>query len=110
MCLSGDSYNVIDLGIDVPATDFVDAIRKYKPDIVAISALLTTTIEEMRDVITSIVNEGLRKKVKIIVGGGPVTPDFAESVGADAYGEDVFDTIERVNVLLGQKPGMVIKH
>ena len=74
MTLQGDGYEVIDLGIDVPATSFISAIQRYKPDILAMSALLTTTIGELKHVIQAMINEGIRDRVKIVVGGGPVAP------------------------------------
>jgi len=105
MTLQGDGYEVIDLGIDVPASSFVSAILRYKPDVLAMSALLTTTIGEMRYVTQSIVNEGIRDRIKIVVGGGPVTQDYVEEIGANGYGKDVFGAIDIVNKLLGNKVG-----
>ena len=105
MTLQGDGYEVIDLGIDVPATSFISAIQRYKPDILAMSALLTTTIGELKHVIQSIVNEGIRDRVKIVVGGGPVTQDYVDEIGANGYGKDVFGAIDIVNKLLGNKAG-----
>lgn len=103
--LQGEGYEVIDLGIDVPPASFVAAIRKCQPDILAMSALLTTTIGEMRNVIQEVTDEGLRDKVKIIVGGGPVTQDFADEVGANGYGKDIFGAIDVVNHILGRGSG-----
>jgi 5-methyltetrahydrofolate--homocysteine methyltransferase len=105
MTLQGDGYEVIDLGIDVPASSFISAIQRYKPDILAMSALLTTTIGELKHVIQAIVNEGIRDRVKIVVGGGPVTQDYVDEIGANGYGKDVFGAIEIVNQLLGNKAG-----
>jgi len=105
MSLQGDGYEVIDLGIDVPADDFMSAILQYKPDVLAMSALLTTTIGEFNTIIKAVVNEGLRDSLKIVVGGGPVTQDFVERIGADGYGKDIFDAIDVVNSLLGKKEG-----
>ena len=70
-----------------------------------LSALLTTTIGEMRNVIQEVTDEGLRDKVKIIVGGGPVTQDFADEVGANGYGKDIFGAIDVVNHILGRGSG-----
>lgn len=103
--LQGEGYEVIDLGIDVPPASFVAAIRKCQPDILAMSALLTTTIGEMRNVIQEVTDEGLRDKVKIIVGGGPVTQDFADEVGANGYGKDIFGAIDVVNHILSRGSG-----
>ncbi|MBC3898219.1 cobalamin B12-binding domain-containing protein [Acetobacterium malicum] len=105
MTLQGDGYEVIDLGIDVPSSSFISAIQRYKPDILAMSALLTTTIGELKHVIQAIVNEGIRDRVKIVVGGGPVTQDYVDEIGANGYGKDVFGAIEIVNQLLGNKAG-----
>lgn len=103
--LQGEGYEVIDLGIDVPPASFVAAIRECQPDILAMSALLTTTIGEIRNVIQEVTDEGLRDKVKIIVGGGPVTQDFADEVGANGYGKDIFGAIDTVNRILGRGSG-----
>jgi len=84
--LSASGFKVYDLGIDVASKKFMEAIRKYKPDMLAMSALLTTTAYEQKNVIGMLKKEGLRKKVKIIVGGGAVTEEFADSIGADGYG------------------------
>lgn len=83
--LSASGFKVYDLGIDVTSKKFMEAIRKYKPDMLAMSALLTTTAYEQKNVIGMLKKEGLRKKVKIIVGGGAVTEEFADSIGADGY-------------------------
>lgn len=105
MTLQGDGYEVIDLGIDVPATSFISAIQRYKPDILAMSALLTTTIERVETCDQAMINEGIRDRVKIVVGGGPVTQDYVDEIGANGYGKDVFGAIEIVNQLLGNKVG-----
>lgn len=105
MTLQGDGYEVIDLGIDVPASSFISAIQRYKPDILAMSALLTTTIGELKHVIQAMINEEIRDRVKIVVGGGPVTQDYVDEIGANGYGKDVFGAIEIVNQLLGNKAG-----
>ena len=105
MSLQGDGYEVIDLGIDVPADDFISAILRYKPDVLAMSALLTTTIGEFKNVINAVINEGLRENLKIVVGGGPVTQDYVDEIGANGFGKDVFGAIDVVNSLLGKKEG-----
>lgn len=78
-------FNVYDVGIDVSAKDFIDAVKKYNADILAMSALLTTTANEMIKVIENMGKEGIRGKVKIMVGGGAITEEFAKSIGADGY-------------------------
>ena len=83
--LKSAGFNVYDVGIDVAAKDFIDAVKKYNADILAMSALLTTTANEMIKVIEDIEKEGIRGKVKIMVGGGAITEEFAKSIGADGY-------------------------
>ncbi|MBF7096386.1 glycine betaine-specific corrinoid protein MtgC [Alkalibacter mobilis] len=99
MFLESQGYNIIDLGIDVPASTFVEAVKVHKPDILALSALLTTTVSEQQSVVAKLKEAGLRDKVKVIVGGGPVTIEFAESIGADGFGNHLFDTIDLVKRL-----------
>lgn len=86
--VSATGIEVTDLGVDVPEERFVEAVRNNKPDILALSALLTTTMPEMKVVIDSLKRSGLRENVKVIVGGRPVTDHYANEIGVDAYGED----------------------
>jgi methanogenic corrinoid protein MtbC1 len=88
MLLEGHGYTVQDLGVSVSAEKFVQAVKESKPDILAMSALLTTTMVEMGKTIDVLTEAGLRDQVKIIVGGAPLTQDFADSIGADAYAYD----------------------
>jgi len=83
--LKSAGFNVYDIGIDVPAGDFIEAVKKYNADILAMSALLTTTANEMIKVIEDIEKEGIRGKIKIMVGGGAISEEFAKSIGADGY-------------------------
>lgn len=83
--LSANGFEVIDLGVNVDSKKFIDAIQKYNPDILAMSALLTTTAPEMERVIKALNETGTRDKIKIMVGGGPITQEFAERIGADGY-------------------------
>lgn len=92
--LEANGFEVIDLGVDVPIEKFVEAVKKYKPDILGMSALLTTTMIHMKNVIEALKKEGLRDKVKIIVGGAPLTEEFAKTIGADAYAENAFKAAE----------------
>ncbi|MEK7310798.1 MAG: corrinoid protein [Chloroflexota bacterium] len=85
MMLEGAGFEVVNLGKDVPPEKFVDAVKKEKPDIVAMSALLTTTMRSMGHTVTALKEAGLRESVKIMIGGAPVTVDFAKQIGADAY-------------------------
>lgn len=87
--LSG--FVIHDLGVDVTADKWVESIKEISPDIVAMSALLLTTREEMKKVIKRMKEEGLRENVKVMVGGAPVTEDFANQIGADGYGKDAWE-------------------
>lgn len=97
--LQGGGFKVVDLGIDVSAEKFVEAVKENKPDVVAISALLTSTIINMKGVIEDLAD--YRDQVKIIVGGAPVTQDFADKIGADAYAPDAASAVEKVRELVG---------
>jgi 5-methyltetrahydrofolate--homocysteine methyltransferase len=86
--LEGAGFEVHDLGVDVTPEAFVRAVEDERPDIVGLSALLTTTMLVMRDVIAALATAGVRDKVKVLVGGAPVTDEFATEIGADAYAPD----------------------
>ena len=86
--LSAAGFEVIDLGIDVSIDRFVEQVKSEKPDFVGLSALLTSTMPRQGDVIDALKEAGLRGKVKILVGGAPVSSDWAEKIGADGYAED----------------------
>ncbi|MEM1691130.1 MAG: corrinoid protein [Thermofilaceae archaeon] len=101
--LRAAGFNVIDLGVDVPPEKFVQAAIEHKADIVAMSALLTTTMLEMKSVIEELKKAGIRDKVKVVVGGAAVTEDFARSIGADGYGEDAVKGVKVCKELLGIK-------
>jgi methylmalonyl-CoA mutase cobalamin-binding domain/chain len=92
--LIGAGFQVIDLGVEVPAEKFVSVVRETDADIVAMSALLSTTIPYMEVVIKELKKAGLREKVKVIVGGRPVTPEFARKIGADATAVNPSDAVE----------------
>ncbi len=88
LLLESAGFSVIDLGIDVDPTVFVDAVRQHQPDFVAMSALLTTTMPMMVDTIAALTEAGLRGDVKVLVGGACVTQEYATQIGADGYGYD----------------------
>lgn len=88
MSLEGAGFEVIDLGADVPIEAFVTAIREHKPAVVGLSALLTTTMPVMREMIEAVKAAGLRDGVKIMIGGAPITQKYADEIGADFYGMD----------------------
>ncbi len=99
MMLEGNGYEVVDLGTDVPPERFVDAIRAGA-DVVAMSALLTTTMTSMKDVVEAIRAAGLRDRVRIIVGGAPITARYAAEIGADGYAPDASKAVRKVRELL----------
>jgi 5-methyltetrahydrofolate--homocysteine methyltransferase len=88
MALEGAGFEVIDLGTDVDAKSFVEAIREHRPQVIGLSALLTTTMLTMKETIEAIKAAGLRNQVKIMIGGAPVSQEFADEIGADFYGMD----------------------
>jgi 5-methyltetrahydrofolate--homocysteine methyltransferase len=88
MYLTVHGCQVVNLGIDVPTDDFIWAVRKHKPQVLAMSALLTTTMPAMGETIAALQEAGLRDKVAVLVGGGPVSKRFAEEIGADGYAYD----------------------
>jgi len=100
LLLEGSGMEVYDLGSDVTATQVVDAVRKYQPDVVALSALLTTTMENQLKTIEALKNASLRDTVFTIVGGAPITAEFGRSIGADGYATDASGAVELVERLL----------
>ncbi len=88
MMMEGKGLEVIDLGVDVSAEKFVAAVNEHKPQIVALSALLTTTMNEMKTVVDALTAAGIRKTVKVMIGGAPITQSFCTSIGADMYTSD----------------------
>ena len=91
--LEGCGFEVINLGVDVPSDKFIAAIKENNADILCLSALLTTTMNYMKDVIEALKADGLRDQVKVMIGGAPVTAMFAEQVGADGYSEDASEAV-----------------
>jgi len=94
LMLEGAGFDVIDLGTDVPADKIVAAVNEHNPDVVALSALLTTTMAAQGDTIKALEEAGVRDKVKVIVGGAPITEAFAKEIGADGYSEDASGAAE----------------
>ena len=99
--LSAAGFDVHDLGIDIKAEKFIESVKEEKPDVLALSSLMTITIPEQRAVIEALTITGLREKIKVIVGGAPVTAEWAEEIGADGYGRDAIDAVKKVKELLG---------
>ncbi len=100
--LSVGGFRVYDLGVDVPVPTFVEKAREVNADIVGMSALLTTTMVRQRDVIEALEDAGLRSRVKVIVGGAPVTRSWAQEIGADGYSEDAIGAVAVARQLLGK--------
>lgn len=88
MMLEGKGLEVIDMGVDVSESRIIEAIKEHKPQILALSALLTTTMPEQKVVIEALKESGLRDSIKVMVGGAPITQDYADEIGADAYTPD----------------------
>ena len=94
MMMEGAGFEIVDLGTDVKPQDFVEAVREHKPDLVGMSALLTTTMVNMKTTIEALQEAGLRDSVKIMVGGAPVTQEFATDIGADAFAPDAAAAVD----------------
>jgi 5-methyltetrahydrofolate--homocysteine methyltransferase len=101
MLLEGAGYQVIDLGTDVPTEKFVDAVKSNRPNILGLSALLTTTMPMMKAAIESLIEAGVRDRIKIMVGGAPVTEKFAKDIGADGYAPDAASAVAKARELIG---------
>jgi len=101
MLFEGAGYQVIDLGVDVAPNRFVESVKANKPDFIGMSALLTTTMPRMKEVVESLVEAGLRERVKVMVGGAPVTEQFARDIGADGYAPDAASAVEKARTLKG---------
>ncbi len=103
MLITGTGAKVIDLGVDVSPKMFVEAVEKYKPDIVAMSALLTTTMVQINQTIKELNKAGLRDQVKILIGGAPVTKHYADNVEADFYSADAGSAADLVRQIINKK-------
>lgn len=104
MMLEGAGFNVIDLGVDVDADKFLAAVKGNNADIVAMSALLTTTMSMMKNTIDVLTEDGLRDQIKVMVGGAPVTQSFADEIGVEGYSEDAVTAVQMARKLVGTKP------
>jgi 5-methyltetrahydrofolate--homocysteine methyltransferase len=101
MMLEGAGFEVIDLGTDVPPQKFVDAVKQHQPDIVGMSALLTTTTKAMPTTLNALIEAGVRDQVKVIIGGAPITDDFAKKIGADGFAADAGSAARAARALMG---------
>lgn len=100
LVLKSGGIKIIDLGINVKADVFVKTANEHKIPIIGLSALMTTTLVKQRDVIDNFVKLGMREKVKIIVGGAPVTQEWADKIGADAYAANAFEALRKIKLLM----------
>jgi corrinoid protein of di/trimethylamine methyltransferase len=100
--LTANGFEVIDLGNEVPTSKFIEKVNELKPDIVGMSALLTTTMLKMKEVIETLEKSNLRDRVKVLVGGAPVTQEFALKIGADAYGKDAEKAVKLARELVSK--------
>jgi 5-methyltetrahydrofolate--homocysteine methyltransferase len=99
--LQGAGFDIVDLGLNVPPQKFVEAITAHQPAILGLSAMLTTTMLNMKTTIEAINAAGLRSTVKVIIGGAPVSQKFADEIGADGYARDAVLAVDKVKQLLG---------
>jgi len=102
MMLEGGGFEVIDAGVDVSAQKFMDLVKEKKPDILCLSALLTTTMGEIKNVIDAFKENGLRNDIKIMVGGAPLTDDYSKEIGADGYSPDAASAVDIAKELLSK--------
>jgi methylmalonyl-CoA mutase cobalamin-binding domain/chain len=101
--LSGAGFEVIDLGVDVSTETFIQKTRELGPDIIGLGAYMSTTMLQMGDVVKALKANGLRDKVRVIIGGVPTTQEFADEIGADAWGKDALDAVAKARHLLEVK-------
>ena len=99
--LTVSGFTVVDLGVDVAVEKFIAETKNVKPDVIGMSALMTTTMLRMKDVIDALEKEGLRKEVKVIIGGAPTSLEWAEEIGADGHGGDAMEAVEVTKKLAG---------
>jgi dimethylamine corrinoid protein len=98
--LKASGFQIVDLGVDVPSATFIEKAKDLNADMIALSSLLTTTMPYQREVIDDLASMGLRDRFKVLIGGGPVTKEYAEKIGADGYGRDAIDAVEVAKKLL----------
>ena len=103
MMMEGAGFQVIDLGVDVKIENLLDTVENGKVDIIGLSALLTTTMPEMENVIKVLTEAGLRDKVKVIIGGAPIDQGFADKIGADGFGTDAVEAVQLARDLIAAK-------
>jgi len=100
MMLEGAGFEVIDLGVDVSSEKYISAVMEHHPDLIGLSALLTTTMPRMKDIVLALKAAGLRDKVKVMIGGAPLTQQYATDIGADIYAPDAPSAAQRARQLM----------
>ena len=105
MMLEGAGFEIVDLGTDVPPDRFVEAVRAHHPDLVGMSALLTTTMPSMKTTLEALTAAGLRDRIKVIIGGAPVTDTYAGDIGADGYAGDASRAVRLAQSLMTAPSG-----
>jgi len=103
MMMEGAGFEVVDLGVNVEPAQFVEAVKQHSPQVVAMSALLTTTMLAMPDTVIALKEAGIRDRVKVIIGGAPITESFSKEIGADGYRSDAFAAATLAKELVGSK-------
>lgn len=103
MMMEGAGFRIIDLGVDVKIEDLIDTVKKEEVDVLGLSALLTTTMPEMRKVIEALEEAGLRNQLKVIVGGAPIDQRFADEIGADGFGADAVEAVQLAREIVAGK-------
>jgi 5-methyltetrahydrofolate--homocysteine methyltransferase len=97
--LQSAGFEVIDLGIDVPNSRFIESVKEHQPDILGMGAYMTTTMQLMKEIVDELEQNGLRNKTKVMVGGVPTSQEFADEIGADAWGKDALNAMEKAQQL-----------
>jgi len=100
MMLEGAGYEVLDLGVDVAPEKYLEVVQNESVDVIALSALLTTTMPSMKETLKVLIDAGVRDQIKVIVGGAPVTDEYAQQIGADGYSPDASQAVKLANLLL----------
>lgn len=100
--LSASGFEVTDLGRDVPIADFINTIKEKKPNILGMSALMTTTMPKMKDIVENLEKEGLKSELPVIIGGAPTSLEFAKKIGADSWAKDASSAVTAIRQLIGK--------
>jgi corrinoid protein of di/trimethylamine methyltransferase len=103
MMMEGAGFKIIDMGVDVKIEDLIDTVKKEDVDVLGLSALLTTTMPEMQNVIEALKEAGLRDQLKVIVGGAPIDQKFADQIGADGFGADAVEAVQLAREIVAAK-------